>query len=65
VADPAPIPANAAQIAFWNNTATRVWAALPQRREAVRAALTVFFEGHDGPEGITLPGALWLVQGRA
>jgi len=39
--------------------------ASPEQREAVRAALTGFFEGHDGPRGITLLGALWLVQARA
>jgi len=35
------------------------------RRHAVRAALTVFFQRHDGPTGITLPGALWIVEARA
>jgi len=33
--------------------------------EAVRAGLMAFFAQHDGPEGIRLPGALWLVGARA
>ena len=33
-------------------------------KTTVHAALTAFFAGHDGPDGITLPGAIWIVQAR-
>ena len=36
-----------------------------ERRKAVRSALILFFEHHDGPNGITLPASLWMVEGRA
>jgi SAM-dependent methyltransferase len=35
------------------------------QREAVRAALQAFFAGHDGPSGIALTAANWLVRARA
>jgi SAM-dependent methyltransferase len=35
-----------------------------QRRE-VRAALQVFFRNHEGPQGIALQGAIWIVKARA
>jgi SAM-dependent methyltransferase len=45
---------------------TRVLPSLPAaRQEAVRAALENFFRGHDGPQGVTLTSANWLVQARA
>jgi SAM-dependent methyltransferase len=31
---------------------------------AARAALTEFFKDHEGPNGVNLPGALWLVAAR-
>jgi SAM-dependent methyltransferase len=34
-------------------------------REAVRSSLEAFFQSHDGPEGVVLPGALWIVRARA
>ena len=34
-------------------------------RERVRAALETFFRDHDGPSGITLQGAIWVVTARA
>jgi ubiquinone/menaquinone biosynthesis C-methylase UbiE len=34
-------------------------------REVVRATLQAFFATHDGPAGVTLPAANWLVQARA
>jgi SAM-dependent methyltransferase len=37
-------------------------AAQPQ---AVRAGLEAFFRSHDGPQGIVLPGALWIVRAQA
>jgi SAM-dependent methyltransferase len=35
-----------------------------QSPDAVRSGLEAFFASHDGPEGIVLPGALWLVGAR-
>jgi len=35
-----------------------------QNPDAVRSGLEAFFASHDGPEGIVLPGALWLVRAR-
>jgi SAM-dependent methyltransferase len=34
-------------------------------REAARAALEAFFRLHEGPEGVTLPAAIWIVTARA
>ena len=34
-------------------------------REAVRAGLHAFFQQLDGPQGIVLPGAIWIVKARA
>jgi SAM-dependent methyltransferase len=36
-----------------------------EQREAVRAELAAFFRRHDGPQGIVLPAANWIVQARA
>jgi ubiquinone/menaquinone biosynthesis C-methylase UbiE len=36
-----------------------------QRQKEVRAALEAFFKIHDGPKGIVLPGAIWVVTARA
>jgi SAM-dependent methyltransferase len=36
-----------------------------QQRNEVRAALEAFFQTHEGPQGIVLPGAIWLVTARA
>ena len=33
--------------------------------EAVRSGLEAFFRSHDSPQGIVLPGALWIVTARA
>jgi ubiquinone/menaquinone biosynthesis C-methylase UbiE len=35
-----------------------------QRRKEVRAALEAFFKIHEGPTGIVLPGAIWVVTAR-
>jgi SAM-dependent methyltransferase len=32
--------------------------------QAVRAGLEAFFRSHDGPRGIVMPGALWIVRAR-
>jgi ubiquinone/menaquinone biosynthesis C-methylase UbiE len=34
-------------------------------RAAARVAFEVFFKQHEGPAGVSLPGALWLVSARA
>jgi SAM-dependent methyltransferase len=36
-----------------------------QQREAVRSGLKAFFQSQDGPQGIVLPGAVWIVRARA
>jgi SAM-dependent methyltransferase len=33
-------------------------------RQAARAAFEAFFKQHEGPTGVSLPGALWLVSAR-
>lgn len=45
---------------------TRVLPALSaEQRDAVRAALEGFFQVYDGPQGVRLPAANWVVQARA
>jgi SAM-dependent methyltransferase len=59
-------PTEAAELAMMVGHVSRALAgAEPERRNAVRSALILFFQHHDGPNGITLPGALWIVEGRA
>ena len=36
-----------------------------EQRQAVRSALETFFRSQDGPHGIALPGAIWIVRARA
>jgi SAM-dependent methyltransferase len=36
-----------------------------QQRKEVRVALEAFFRSHEGPQGIVLPGAIWIVTARA
>ncbi len=36
-----------------------------ETRQAARKALEVFFRPHEGPGGVNLPGALWLVSAQA
>jgi hypothetical protein len=36
-----------------------------QRRKEVRTVLEAFFKIHEGPQGIVLPGAIWVVTPRA
>ena len=35
------------------------------KREALGAALENFFQAHDGPQGVVMPGAIWIVSARA
>jgi len=45
---------------------TRVVPSLPvEQQNAVRAELEGFFRGYDGPQGIVLPAANWIVRARA
>lgn len=56
----------AAELAMMIGTLPRTMLGISaQQREAVQAALEAFFRGHDGPSGIVLPGALWVMQARA
>jgi len=56
----------AAELALMVGHVSRALAgAEPERRNAVRSALIPFLQQHDGPNGINLPGALWIVEGRA
>jgi ubiquinone/menaquinone biosynthesis C-methylase UbiE len=36
-----------------------------EQRQAVRSALETFYRGQDGPHGIVLPGAIWIVTALA
>jgi hypothetical protein len=36
-----------------------------ERRGEVRAALETFFRSYEGPQGIVLQGAIWIVTARA
>ena len=36
-----------------------------EQREAVRSSLASFFQDQEGPQGIVLPGAIWIVTARA
>ena len=44
----------------------RVLPSLPaEQQAAVRAELRIFFRSYDGPDGVVLPAANWIVQARA
>jgi ubiquinone/menaquinone biosynthesis C-methylase UbiE len=58
--------AEAAQFALLFGPLTRLLPGLTRaQQEAVRSALEAFFEGHATPQGVWLPSAFWIVQGRA
>jgi SAM-dependent methyltransferase len=63
------VPGGAAEAAELATMVGQVFRAVAdasvQQREAVRSALVTFFQDHDGPEGVILPAALWVVQARA
>jgi len=45
---------------------TRIMPSLPAAQQAaVRSTLETYFKDHDGPEGVTLSAANWIVQARA
>ena len=58
--------ADAADFAMHVGPAVRATlAASASEREAVRSGLEAFFRSQDGPQGIVLPGAIWVVRARA
>lgn len=58
--------AEAAEFATFIGQGARLLHEQPEEtREAARMAFENFFKTHEGPEGVSLPGALWLVSARA
>jgi ubiquinone/menaquinone biosynthesis C-methylase UbiE len=58
--------AEAASFAFRVGPVVRATTdASEQKKREVRAALEAFFKSHDGPQGVVLPGAIWVVTARA
>jgi SAM-dependent methyltransferase len=58
--------AEAASFAFRVGPVVRATSdASEQKKREVRAALEAFFKSHEGPQGIVLPGAIWVVTARA
>ena len=44
----------------------RAMASAPEvDRDAVRSGLEAFFQSQEGPQGIVLAGAIWIVRARA
>ena len=55
----------AAEIATFIGQGARMLQAQPEETvQAARSSLQVFFQHHEGPNGFSLPGALWLVSAR-
>jgi len=55
--------AEAAAFAMYIGQGARLLSGLPDTtREAARAAFETFFKAHEGPDGVSLPGGLWLVS---
>jgi SAM-dependent methyltransferase len=58
--------ADAAEFATFIGQGARLLQGQPDETvHAARAALADFFRQHEGPSGVSLPGALWLVSARA
>jgi ubiquinone/menaquinone biosynthesis C-methylase UbiE len=58
--------AEAASFAFRVGPVVRATSdASEQQKKEVRAALETFFKSHEGPQGVVLPGAIWVVTARA
>jgi hypothetical protein len=56
----------ASEVAMMVGQVSRALAgASAQLSARVRSELATFFRDHDGPQGITLPAALWVIQARA
>jgi SAM-dependent methyltransferase len=57
--------AEAAEFSMLFGPLTRILPGLSvEQREAVRSTAETFFQGHRGPQGVTLPSAVWAVQAR-
>ena len=55
--------AEAAEFATFIGQGARLLHGQPdETRQAARVAFEAFFKPHEGPNGVTLPGALWLVS---
>ena len=55
--------AEAAEFATFIGQGARLLNGQPdETRQAARVAFEAFFKPHEGPNGVTLPGALWLVS---
>ena len=55
--------AEAAEFATFIGQGARLLYGQPdETRQAARVAFEAFFKPHEGPNGVTLPGALWLVS---
>ena len=39
--------------------------ASPEQRQTVRAGLETYFRGVEGPQGVIMPGAIWIVRAKA
>jgi SAM-dependent methyltransferase len=58
--------AEAAEFATFIGQGARLLHGQPEKtRQAARMAFQAFFKQHEGPNGVTLPAALWLVSARA
>ncbi|HEY2133927.1 MAG TPA: methyltransferase domain-containing protein [Acetobacteraceae bacterium] len=57
--------AQAAAISTQIGAYARALAEAPEQLPALMAALTAAYAAHEGPEGVVLPGAIWLVSARA
>ena len=58
--------AEAAEFATFIGQGARMLHGQPdETRQAARLAFEDFFKQHEGPNGVSLPGALWLVSARA
>ena len=58
--------AEAAEFATFIGQGARLLNGQPdETRQAARVAFEAFFKAHEGPNGVTLPGALWLVSAQA
>jgi hypothetical protein len=58
--------AEAAEFATFVGQGARLLQGQPEEAlKAARAALVDFFKDHEGPNGVSLSGALWLVSAQA
>jgi hypothetical protein len=58
--------AEAAEFATFIGQGARLLHGQPdETQQAARVAFRDFFKPHEGPNGVSLPGALWLVSARA